>query len=203
MEGFTNNTPQTRQGWDAAKVRMSFFRKPITNKWPTGEPWSLFRVYEYVRGRMALPETEALRALTDEKEQRAYKGRQFDYVTPSGVFSYCNDQSLVSHSEVLCLDLDELGKRLEEMFERLIDDPYFETLLLFRSPRGRGLKWFIHIDLSRCDHRTWFTAVRNYLMATYGLTEKQVDAQCINPSRPCYLCHDEQAYLRTDLIEYF
>ena len=98
------------------------------------------------------------------------------------------------------LNLDNL---VGELKQRLIDDPCFSTLLLFTSPRGNGLKWFIPIDLTRCDHKTWFTAVRNYLMATYGLTDKQVDKQCQNPSRACFLSHDPEAYLRTDLIEFF
>ena len=96
-----------------------------------------------------------------------------------------------------------LGQRVEELFERLIDDPMFETLLLFRSPRGFGLKWFVHIDLTRCDHRTWYTAIRNYLMHTYNLDDKQVDKTCGNPSRACYLCHDPLAYIKPDLIEFF
>ena len=201
MEGLTTNN--TAGGWNPAEVRMSFFSKPITNKKPTGQPLSLFQVYQYVRGRQAFPETAHLRSIADKDEARQYKGCHFDYITPSGVFSYCSDQCLIKHSEILTMDLDELNERTEEMFEKLIDDPMFETLLLFRSPRGSGLKWFIHIDLSRCDHRTWFTAVRNYLMHTYHLEDKQVDKACGNPSRACYLCYDPEAYLLTSLIEYF
>lgn len=201
MEGITQN--KTAGDWNPAEVRMSFFRKPITNKVPESKPVSLFWVYQYVRGRWAMPETEQLRIIADKDEARKFKGSNFDYITPSGLFSYCSDQCLMKHSGLITMDLDELNERTEEMFEKLIDDPAFDTLLLFRSPRGNGLKWFIHIDLSRCDHRTWFTAVRNYLMATYQLTEKQVDAQCINVSRACFLCHDENAYLKTELIEYF
>ena len=201
MKGFTQNN--TAGEWNPAEVKMSFYRRPITNKRPEAVPVTLFQVYQYVRGRWAFPETKQLRSIADKDEARLYKGSNFDYITPSGVFSYCSDQCLIKHSGVLTMDLDELNERTEEMFEKLIADPMFETLLLFRSPRGLGLKWFIHIDLSRCDHRTWFAAVRNYLMQTYQLTEKQVDGQCINVSRACFLCHDEQAYLKTELIEYF
>jgi len=189
--------------WNPADVRMSFFRKPITNKRPEPQAWSLFQVYEYVRGRMAMNTTEQLRALCDDKQQRSFKGNNFDYVTPSGLFAYCNDHSLLKHSGVLCMDLDYLGGRVEELFQELQDDPCFDTLLLFRSPRGMGLKWFVHIDLERCDHSTWFQAVRNYLMATYELGDEQVDKLCGNVSRACYLSHDPEAYLKTELIEYF
>ena len=194
---------QVAEGWNPADVRMSFFVKPITNKWPEKQAVSLFQVYNYVRSREAMPETEELQKMTDHEKARQYKGANFDYVTPSGEFSYCSDSSLVKHSEVLCMDLDYLGNRVEELFQKLVDEKTFKTLLLFRSPSGMGLKWFIHVDLSRCDHRTWFTAVRRYLMTTYNLDEKQVDPLCSNPSRACYLGSDSKAYLMTELIEFF
>ncbi len=191
------------EGWNPADVRMSFFRKPITNKWPTGKPVSLFQVYYYVRSREAMAATEELRKIANHEEARQYKGANFDYVTPSGVFTYCSDSSLVKHSGVLCMDLDYLGNRVEELFQKLVDEKTFKTLLLFRSPSGQGLKWFVHIDLARCDHRTWFTAVRHYMLMTYNLEDKQVDPLCANPSRACYLGYDPEAYLLTELIEFF
>ena len=197
------NTPKSVNSWNAAEARMSFFMKPITNKGPTAEPVSLFQVYQYVHTRRYLPETRDLRAIDDDDKARQYKGLHLDYITPSGIFSYCSDTSLVCHSSILCMDLDYLGESVEKLFELLIHDPMFETLLLFRSPRGQGLKWFIHIDLSRCDHRTCFQAVRNYLMHTYHLTDKQVDKMCGNPSRACFLCYDPDAYLAPNLYEYY
>lgn len=197
------NSPTITNSWNPAEVRMSFFTKPITNKWPNGQPLSLFQVYRYIITRRYKPETELLRTITDDNEARDFKGANLDYVTPSGVFSYCSDNSLVSHSGILCMDLDHLGNRVEELFQLLIHDPMFMTLLLFRSPRGSGLKWFIHIDLSRCDHRTWFIAVRNYLMHTYHLDDKQVDKACGNTSRACFLCYDTEAYILPLLVEYF
>lgn len=200
MEGIID---KVAEGWNPADVRMSFFKKPITNKYPKREPVSLFQVYYYVRSREAMPETEALQKIANHEAARDYKGRSFDYITPSGQFNYCSDSSLVKHSGVLCMDLDDLGERVEELFQKLVDETTFKTLMLFRSPSGSGLKWFIHIDLARCDHRTWFTAVRRYLMMTYNLTDKQVDPLCSNPSRACFLGYDPNAYLMTELIEFF
>lgn len=181
---------------------MSYFRRPITNKRPEREPVSLFQVYQMVHTNRYRPETMSLRAIADEQEQRRYKGSNLDYVTPSGLFGYCNDQSLIRHSGLICMDLDDLAD-VEEMNRRLLADPMFETMFMFRSPRGCGLKWWVEIDLARCDHRTWFAAIRNYLMATYGLSGKQVDAACANPSRACFLSYDPDAYLKPELIGFF
>ncbi len=197
-----NTRKKASDTWTVKEAEMSFFRKPITNKKPEKESVDLFWVYQYLRSHEAMPETKELRAISDKTEQRVYKGKKLDYITPSGTFTYCNDAGLIKHSHLLCVDLDEL-EDVEPMKQKLLSDPMFETLLLFRSPRGNGLKWFIQIDLTKCDHRQWFTAVRNYLMATYHLTEEQVDPQCINVSRACYLCYDPDAYLKTELIEHF
>lgn len=179
----------------------SFFRKPITNKVPAGEV-SLFDVYQYVKCPEARPETEMLRTIIDEHEQREYKGRHFDYITPGGVFSYCSDSSLIKESGILCVDLDHIGD-VDSLKHKLIIDPNFNTPLLFRSPRGQGIKWFVEIDSTKGDYKTWYAGVRNYLMTTYSLTEEQVDKSCSNVSHPCYLSHDPEVYLRTDLIENF
>ena len=206
---------------------MSLFDGPITNKQPAGVV-TTFWVYQYVKSNMAKPETRELRAMCDKEQQRSYKGSRLKYVTPSGTFGYCNDASLICHSRLLCVDLDDICSinkvnpvfydflpecynmatketdAVEALKQRLIDDKRFNTVLAFRSPRGNGLKWWLEIDPARCDHRVWFQGLRNFLMSPeYGLTDDQVDKHCGNLSRACYLCHDPLVYLRTDLIEDF
>lgn len=188
-------------GQDYSKARMSFFRAPISNKWPELEI-TLFMVYEYVTSLYAKSRTICLRGLEDEKKQREFKGWHLDYITPSCTVTYCDDKSVKEHSGIICMDLDDI-EDVEDLFQKLLSDPYFETLLLFRSPRGNGLKWFVPIDLSKYDHKTWFAAIRNYLMKSYGLSEKQVDPACANVSRACWLCHDEHAYIKPELLEHY
>ena len=184
----------------AARALMSFFRRPITNKKPESVPLSLLMVYNYIISEIAKVQTEQLRKITNHAEARQYKSRNFDHVTPGGVFEYAADEKLVEPSWVLCLDLDSLGKRVEELFEALKNDPMFLTLLLFRSPSGYGLKWFIAIDLDICDYKKWYEAVRNYLLETYHLEDNQVDKHCGNVSRACYLGYDPAAYINPALL---
>ena len=185
----------------ANNYEMSFFKKPITNKKPE-RTVTLFQVYQAIRSDYYKAVTEELRGLSDKGKLREFKSKNLDYVTPSGVFSYCSDDSLVRHSGLLCMDLDDL-EDVEDVKQKLLNDKGFDTLLLFRSPRGCGLKWMIAIDLDKLDHRLWFTAVRNYLMATYGLTDKQVDKSCVNVSKACFLSYDPDVYIKTELIKYF
>lgn len=183
------------------KYQMSFVEHPVSNCYPT-RVVTPFDVYQLVHGPRYADETMTLRSLATEEEQRTYKQANLDAILSGGVFSYTNDNSMIKASGLVCLDLDDIDD-VEALKQKLLNDKLFDTILLFRSPRGRGLKWFIGADLTKCDYRQWYMSVRNYLMKTYGLTEKQVDPLCANPSRRCWLCHDIDVYLRTDLIENF
>lgn len=173
---------------------ISYFPAPITNKIPA-RTVTLAEVARMVGSSWLKPQTEWLRSLTDKARARAYKGSALPYVTPSGVFTYCNDASIVSHSGALCIDLDGVADA-DGLKRQLTHDRHLPTLLAFRSPSGNGVKWFVGIDLGRCDHRTWFQAVRNYLLGTYDcLDATQVDAHVGNLSRACFLCYDPEVYV--------
>ena len=176
---------------------MSYFNAPITNKVPQ-KTLTLLEVAELIRCDDLAPQTKTLRTISDEAMARGYKSRSFPYVTPAGVFSYCNDASLLEPSEVLCMDLDGI-EDVGALKRRLIANELFRTLMAFRSPSGDGLKWFIKVDLSKCSHRQWFDAVRNYLMSMYGLSDKQADPSVRNESRACFLCYDPEVYVNPEL----
>lgn len=179
---------------------MSYFNPPITNKVPS-RVVTLVEVAKTIRSAILGVQTQQLRAIKDKAEARLYKGLNLPYVTPSGVFSYCSDACLVSHSRLLCIDLDGV-EDVDALKQQLIADGHFFTVLAFRSPSGNGVKWVIVIDLTTADHKTWFHAVRNYLLANYdSLTPKMVDSQCQNVSRACFLCYDPLVYVNTDVKE--
>lgn len=205
--------------------KLSFFKAPIWNKSPL-RVVSLFWVWLTVTMKWMLlgvdpdrdvslsSKTECLRNLEGDDAQRQFKGKNFDYITPAGTFVYCDDKSLVEPSNMLCIDLDHLDDDSEamkwkvypeEMKQLLLKDPYWgeKVLLMFTSPRGHGLKVFVEIDLDKCDYATWFNAIRNYLMKTYGLGEKQVDSSVANISHACFISYDPDAYLRHDLYEFY
>jgi hypothetical protein len=59
---------------------------------------------------------------------RKFKAKNFDYCTFSGTFTYRNDQSLIKHSGLLCVDFDHLNN-IESLFNALLKDDYFDTQL--------------------------------------------------------------------------
>ena len=181
--------------WTPNKARMSFFSAPVTNKRPNATV-GLADIYGKVTGDSYKERTRMLRSIDNHADAQKYKAISFDYVTVSGIFSYGNDASLEEHSQLLCIDFDGLEDPTP-LRSLLLEDPYFETLLLFTSPSGKGVKWVIHIDTSMTDHRIWFKLIESYMKETYDLT---VDPKCINESRGCYLPYDPEAYISPMLL---
>ena len=196
------SSPNTHVGDDGSATpdrECSFFSSPVQNVRPV-KTVGIKDVYNYITLYMpASKDTHTVRSLHDATEARKYKACNFDFVCFSGTFSYRADNALIKHSGLLCLDFDHIGTgdALWTLRRKLIADPYFTTWLLFTSPSGDGLKWVIDIDLGRCDHSTWFKAVRNYIMATY---RHEVDKQCANISRSCFLPHDSSCYVHPSII---
>jgi hypothetical protein len=170
--------------------KFSFFKAPIKNTTPLDNV-TLFEMYTFIRDVTFAHKTEELRAITDKKEAKQYKVNNFDYVTFSGTFSNREDKSLIKHSGLITIDLDELSN-LEEVKLQLLNDEYFETELLFTSPSGDGLKWIVSIDLMKATHLEYFNGISNYLLTTYKL---KVDASGKDVSRACFVPHDRNCYI--------
>jgi hypothetical protein len=168
----------------------SFFKAPVSNTKPH-KAVSLLQIYNAIKGDYYKDRTQKLRAISDVAQARKFKVENFDYCTFSGTFTSRNDKALVKHSGLLCVDFDHLNS-VETLFNRLLKDDYFDTLLLFRSPSGDGLKWIISIDTETATHGDYFAAVANYILQTYGVA---VDKSGRDISRACFLPHDPQAFI--------
>ena len=115
-------------------------------------------------------------------------------VTPSGVFSYRRQGQEYTHSGLLCLDFDHCGKGAKEP---LSSDKY--TVLAFVSPSGDGVKLLVRIDPSK--HTESFRFAQAYYRVHYGL---EVDRQCSDVTRPCFLSYDPEVVFRpeADLLQF-
>lgn len=196
-DGYKPYRPQARESvvTKPVPVYFSFFRSPITNIQPY-KSITLVDVFHYITGDYARARTEKLRSFSDAKRARNFKAANFDYCTFSGIFTVRNDKALVEHSGLLCLDFDHL-KDVDGLFRRLLEDEYFETQLLFRSPSGDGLKWIVPINVAEMPHADYFRAVANYVLETYGV---EVDKSGKDVPRACFLPFDPEAFINPDLI---
>lgn len=155
----------------------------------------LTEIYDYIRGPEAQRQTAALRAEADEKKQSQMKLETLKYCTPFGTFSYRNEKGLVARSGMMVVDMDDVGddERLASLREALKSDPRFVTELLFTSPRGHGLKWFIRVgDMDGMALKDYFRRVSRYLQFEYGVI---IDESGKDVARACYLGHDPDCYI--------
>lgn len=85
----------------------SFFRAPISNTLPH-KSISLLDAYHYLIGHFARQRTHMLRGISDAQQARRFKANNFDYCCFSGIFSKRNDNALIRHSGLMCIDFDHL-----------------------------------------------------------------------------------------------
>ena len=173
----------------------SFYDAPIQNLVPYSNI-SLRVLYDAIRNDHYRERTEALRAITDEKEARRFKAANFDYVTFSGAFTKRDASCLVDHSNMLVVDFDHV-EDIPALKQRLFRDEYFVTLLMFRSPSGDGLKWVIPIDTAQHPHDVWFRSISAYIEHSYGI---KADSSGSDIARACFLCYDPECYINPILL---
>lgn len=175
---------------DAEALAFSFFQRPIRNTLPLrciGIP----DIFRYIAGHYAKAQTETLRTITDKDTARKYKAENFDFCTFSGIFRTRSRDGLLQQSDLLCVDFDHVAD-IPALKEKLLNDPCFDTELLFRSPSGDGLKWVIKIDRQGLEHSQFFQAIYNYLVAN-GYPEP--DKSGSDVSRSCFIPYDPEAYI--------
>lgn len=185
-----NQNNHSNHSSDIVVRHFSFYKSPIKNTVPHKSA-TLLQIYNAITGDFYKERTDKLRSINDPKQARQFKATNFDYCTFSGTFSSRNDKNLMQHSGLLAVDFDHL-QNLNEVYQGLLADEYFDTQLLFVSPSGDGLKWIIPIDTSQIPHGEYFAAVANYILQTYGI---EVDKSGRDVSRACFLAHDPNAFI--------
>lgn len=178
-----------------ALPHFTFFRAPVSNTKPYKDV-TVLDVYKVIKGEYYEKRTRELRAIEDRISARVYKARNFDYVCFAGTFSKRGDAWLKQHSNLMVLDFDNLTQVVEVKLT-LLDDPYFDTELLFISPSGNGLKWVITINTDESSHEEWFKAIADYLLKTYGLI---TDKSGKDVSRACFMPYDPEVYINPQYL---
>jgi hypothetical protein len=123
------------------------------------------------------------------KEAARNAKKELSGVLFSGEFSERANDKIISHSGVLCLDIDHLedGASLKHA---LADDDHVQAF--FASPTGSGLKVLLRIEPSKDSHERSFLAAEKYFLDRYGI---KVD-NCKDVARLCFVSHDENIFIR-------
>jgi hypothetical protein len=192
--------------------RFSYFKKPITNIKPSSE-LTMEEVHEMIISDSFEGITNQLRSIAEPIAESKFKAEKFDHVTFNGTFHKRNDKALKIPSKHFVIDVDKVGEKLMELRKRIISDKVLSPQLVFKSPRGNGLKIVVRISSEIIDYSAkskimnpiW-QAVNSYFVKEYSdlLTANDkgeiIDGACKDVSRACFLCHDANAYLNVNEV---
>ena len=163
----------------------SFFSGGIKQK----KPKLLVKLHEIltaIKSEKYAEPIAKLRSFTDKNVAKVFK-QDLDYVTFSGEFTSRLTENLKKHSDIICMDFDDLAN-LSEAKEIFKQDKY--TLAVFVSPSGNGLK--VLVQINGAEHLNSFLWLENYYKATYQLAPDQSGKDV---TRACFLSHDADLFL--------
>jgi hypothetical protein len=120
------------------------------------------------------------------------------YATFSGTFTSRDDKALSKHSGLICIDIDDLGERLQEIRDAIIADP--ATVVCFFSPNGDGLKVLYEMDPAKYSQYDWYKGYCIRLSKDFGVDVGKLDPSCKNVSRACFLPHDPNIFVNPSFV---
>lgn len=166
----------------------SVYKAPIKNIIPSKE-FSLETIYKIIISDKYLEVTKVLRLEKDKSKKNSLKASKLDYVTFSGLFDKRALNSLKRHSNLFCIDVDEL-QNVAHVKKKIIE--VLPPSLMFVSPSGNGLKVVYKITVNDTfSHYKYFKAFELFFKSELNLT---IDEKCKDIPRACFLCQDKNAY---------
>lgn len=168
-------------------MEVSYYIGGITQTKPT-QSYDALKVLEIIKSTRHFTIVHKLRNAKDTNVKKGIKAK-LDYVTWSGIFTKRQNDRLVMHSGLLCIDLDDL-QDVAATKEQLIKDKY--SFAVFLSPSGNGLKVLVLIEAAH--HLESFLELEQYYLLHYGLV---VDQSGKDIARACYMSYDPNVYINT------
>jgi hypothetical protein len=118
--------------------------------------------------------------------------KKLPLVKPSGVFNGRKESDFVSHSRVLCLDIDDVGAEMPTLRKNLAADDH--VLAFFLSPRGTGLKVFVPIEATNpVEHKQCGRAAFEYFSTFFAGVK--LDKAPSNVSSNCFVSYDPDLWV--------
>jgi len=140
-------------------------------------------------------EVEEVRRANEVSKDEAdrLKVARLPVIKPSGIFRGLGEADLVTHSGILCIDLDDVGDRIESVRNSLQTHP--AVLAIHLSPRATGLKVFLAIQArDPAEHKACWQAasadLRRFLPE--GIN---IDSAPSNVSANCFVSYDPEAWI--------
>ena len=135
---------------------------------------------------------EHIRSIKDEEQQKSLK-KQLPLATISGTFAPTRKaENLVSHSNLLCVDIDKKDNMSVPWFDNLKNEWHNIPQILYAAHSVRGEGWFAIFHIAYPEkHRAHFEALQRDF-ANSGLV---VDKSCKDVSRMRTISYDPEPYV--------
>ena len=134
-------------------------QKGLNNTTPLGYI-NLKRLFEIYKSNYLKTKSKELFKASDEEKQE--KKAKLPYITPTGTFSYRNNESILSYnSSLLVLDIDDLSKEEARDCQYILASQRGCVLSII-SPRGEGVKamFYLSNEIILENHYTTLTENR-------------------------------------------
>lgn len=177
--------------------QFSFYRAPVTNVSPV-RSINILQLYNAIKSDFYAGVTTKLRSITDPKEKRKFKAKNFDHFTISGIFQQRNKSGVLNRTFYSIFDFDHLDDP-ESVKTILVNDPYISPDLAFVSPSGDGLKIAVY-DQDHSEHEKFYQLVADYIRIKHPDIYPFLDKSTRDISRTCFICHDPRAYCNKNIL---
>lgn len=121
---------------------------------------------------------------TSGKTERNELKKNLPAICFSGKFNKRNDNSLLEHSGLICLDFDGYTKQKELLQDKENLSKNKHVFSVFISPSGDGLKVLVKIPADAENHVNYFNSLEKYF------NSERFDKTSKNISRVCYESYD-------------
>jgi len=158
----------------------------------------------------------------NETKQNLYKLKKEGKLPVMAFSVFCegghSKTKIKEYTHLFCGDIDNLKSEEEAIRIKNLISSDSRVVLCFISPSQKGVKFILKLKLlprpenilsnkndenrfKQLDnyHKAWFTIISNEIKEKYNI---ELDTQCSNVNRLCYISYDPQAYFNPNAKEY-
>jgi hypothetical protein len=149
---------------------------------------SVFKILERIKEGKSKETVKKIRSCKSKTERNELK-QLLPAICFSGEFTKRQDNALVQHSGIICLDFDgyERTKDMLSDKEQMSKNKY--VFSVFVSPSGNGLKVLVKIPADPDNHINYFNSLEKHFNSPY------FDRTSKNISRVCYESYDPLIFI--------
>jgi hypothetical protein len=175
--------------------KISIFNAPITNI-STSNLCDLPTIFNIIKTDKEIEKViNKIRITLSKQERNFIKTKELQIITFSGEFSKRNSDSLIKHSNLICIDIDNLTEIEMKVTREELKKIEKDLVAYFISPSGIGYKIILRIDSTKFSQADNYLAAISLLKSKIDIPIERFDTVCKDVARACFISHDKDAYL--------